>query len=245
MKNFFSSIRMRLIPVSFVVLVIFLLASCSKFDNDDNNNNSDAAGLMSFNLAPDQNAIGIALSGSNLTNTPLGYTNYSGTYQPIYPGSREVTSYSFQSDSSIVTLNYNFETNKYYSVFFAGNNGVYSNIVTRDNFDSLSSGSGKTFVRYINAIPDSTKPTVTITANGTKVIDAPAGFTSVSDFVAADPGQVAITVKNGSTIDASRTISLEQGKVYTVLLAGIPGATDTTKTVQIKYILNGSLATGQ
>ncbi len=86
---------------------------------------------------------------------------------------------------------------------------------------------------------------MTITANGTKVINTPAGFSSVSDFVAADPGQVTITVKNGSTIDASRTISLEQGKVYTVLLAGVPGATDTTKAVQIKYILNGSLATGQ
>jgi hypothetical protein len=77
------------------------------------------------------------------------------------------------------------------------------------------------------------------------VINTPAGFSSVSDFVAADPGQVAVSVKNGSNIDASRTISLEQGKVYTVLLAGIPGATDTTKAVQIKYILNGSLTDGQ
>ena len=100
-------------------------------------------------------------------------------------------------------------------------------------------------MRYINAIPDSTKPTVTITANGTNVVNTQAGFSSVSDFVAADPGQVTITVKNNTTIDANRTISLEQGKVYTVLLAGIPGATDTTKAVQIKYILNGSLATGQ
>lgn len=245
MKNFFSSIRMRLIPVSCLVLVAVLLAACSKFDNNDNNNNSSAAGLMSFNLAPDRSAVGVALSGSNLTNAPLGYTNYSGTYQPIYPGNRAVESYDYNSDSSIATLNYNFETNKYYSVFVAGANGVYTNIVTRDDFDSLSSGSGKTYVRYINAIPDSTKPTVSITANGNNVINTPAGFTSVSDFVAADPGQITITVKNNSTIDANRTISLEQGKVYTVLLAGIPGATDTTKAVQIKYILNGSLATGQ
>ena len=245
MKNFFSSIRMRLVPVSCVVLVIVLLAACSKFDNDDNNNNSSAAGLMSFNLAPDQSAVGVALSGSNLTNAPLGYTNYSGTYQPIYPGNRAVESYNYNSDSSIATLNYNFETNKYYSLFVAGANGVYTNIVTRDNFDSLSSGSGKTYVRYINAIPDSTKLTVSITANGNDVINAPAGFSAVSDFVAADPGQVTITVKNGGTIDANRAISLEQGKVYTVLLTGLPGATDTTKAVQIKYILNGSLATGQ
>ena len=245
MKKFFSSVRMRLIPASGVILITVLLAACSKFDNDDNNNNSQVAGLMSFNLAPDQSAVGVALSGSNLTNAPLAYTNYSGTYQPIYPGNRAVESYSYHTDSSIATLNYNFETNKYYSLFVAGANGVYTNIVTRDNFDSLSTGSGKTYVRYINAIPDSTKPTVTITANGTNVINTPAGFSFVSDFVATDPVQVIITVKNNTTIDANRTISLEQGKVYTVLLAGIPGATDTTKAVQIKYILNGSLATGQ
>ena len=71
MKDFFSPIRMRLVPVSCVVLVTVLLAACSKFDNDDNNNNSTVAGLMSFNLAPDKSAVGVALSGSNLTNAPL------------------------------------------------------------------------------------------------------------------------------------------------------------------------------
>jgi hypothetical protein len=200
---------------------------------------------MAFNLAPDKASVVVALSGSSLTNAPLAYTNYTGTYQRIYTGNREVKSYDYNTDSSFASANYNFEANKYYSLFVAGANGAYTNIVTLDNFDSLSSASGKTYVRYINAIPDSTQPTVTITANGTNVISTPAAFSSVSDFTAADPGQVTVAVKNNSTIDANRTISLEQGKVYTILLTGIPGATDTTKAVQIKYILNGSLATGQ
>jgi hypothetical protein len=41
--------------------------------------------------------------------------------------------------------------------------------------------------------------------------------------------------------DTSRTVTLEKDKVYTVLLVGIPGQTDTTKSVQIKYIANGTL----
>ena len=57
-----------------------------------------------------------------------------------------------------------------------------------------------------------------------------------------DAGDVAVKVSNGSSIDASRNIPVEQGKVHTVLLAGVPGAADTTKAVQIKYILNGSLS---
>ena len=245
MKNFFSSIRMPLVAATCLVLVTVLFAACSKFNDDDNNNNTPVSGLMAFNLAPDKSSIGIALSGSNLTNAPLAYTNFTGTYQRIYTGSREVESYDNTSDSTISTVNYNFEADKYYSLFVAGANGVYTNIITHDNFDSLSSASGKAYVRYINAIPDSTKPTVTITANGNNVINAPAAFSSVSDFTAADPGELTVTVKNNSTIDANRIISLEQGKAYTVLLVGIPGATDTAKTVQIKYILNGSLATGQ
>lgn len=245
MKNFFSSIRMTLVPVSCVVLASVLIAACSKSDNDDNGNNTPVSGLMAFNLAPDKAAVVVALSGNSLTNAPLAYTNYTGTYQPIYTGTRPVESYDYNTDSSIATVNYTFEADKYYSLFVAGANGVYSNIIAKDNFDSLSSASGKAYVRYINAIPDSTKPTVTITANGNNVVNTPAAFSSVSDFAAADPGQVTVTVKNNSTIDANRTISLEQGKVYTVLLTGLPGATDTTKAVQIKYILNGSLATGQ
>ena len=241
MKNFFSSVRMILVMVSCIALVTVLLTACSKFNDDNNNNNTPLSGLMSFNLAPDQPSIGVALSGSNLTNSPLSYTNFTGPYQRIYTGTRAVESYDYTSDSTIATVNYNFEANKYYSLFVAGANGTYTNIVTQDNFDSLSSASGKAYVRYINAIPDSTIPTVTITANGNNVINGPAAFSSVSDFTAADPGQVTIAINNNSTIDANRTITLEQGKVYTILLVGIPGATDSTKTVQIKYIQNGSL----
>ncbi len=243
MKNFFS-IRMRLLSAGLFVAAIVLLASCSKFDDDNNNNNTPVAGLMAFNLSPDQGSVAVALSGNNLTNAPLAYTSYTGTYQRVFTGNREVESYDYSKDSSLAKVNFNFEADKYYSLFVAGANGVYKNILTHDNFDSLNSTTGKAYIRYINAIPDSTKPTVTIAANGTDVINAPSGFSSVSDFAAANPGNVTVTVKNNSNIDANRSITLEEGSVYTVLLTGIPGATDTTKAVQIKYILNGSL-TGQ
>ena len=245
MKTFLSSIRITLVQVICIVTVAVLLAACSKFNDDAaNNNNTPVANLMAFNLAADQPSVGIALSGSNLTNNPLGYINYTGTYQRIYIGNRAVESYNNNSDSTIATTNFNFEANKYYSLFVAGANGNYTNILTRDNFDSLSTSTGKAYLRYINAIPDSTKPTITILANGNNVFNTSAAFSFVSDFAAAEPGQVSIAIKNNSSIDASRTVTLEKGKVYTVLLTGMPGAADTTKSVQIKYILNGNL-TGQ
>lgn len=241
MKTIYSFFRMRLVQLSAVLMLAVVIASCSKNDDIDNGN-TQAAGLMAFNLAPDKPAILFGLSGNSITNTALGYTNYSGDYRPIFPGNREVESYDYQKDTTITKASFTFENQKYYSVFLTGANGVYSNVITRDNFDSLKAANGKAYVRYVNAIPDSVRPAISFTVNGNKPIDvAAAPYTSVSDFVETDAGQVAVSVNNGSTIQASRTITLEQNRIYTVLLAGLPGSTDTATAVQIKYIMNGSL----
>ncbi len=239
MKSLFSFRRFA-VRLTGIVSLSLLLWSCTKFD-DDNNNNTSAAGLMSFNLAPDQSGVYITLSGNNLNNTPLAYTSYSGVYQAIFPGDRPVQSFSYPSDSAIAQVNHVFTPNKYYSLFVIGANDHYQNLVTNDNFDSLAATSGKAFIRYINAIPDSSKPLVTIAANGNNVVNTNASFASVSDFATIDAGDVAVRVSNGSSVDASRNITLEQNKVYTVLLVGTPGAADTTRSVQIKYISNGTV----
>jgi len=239
MKNFFSSIRLGLIPAGCFLAVTMLLSACSKFD-DDNNSDTPVSGIMSFNLAPDKSAVGISIGGNNLTNAPLSYTNYSGNYQLIYAGSRPVESYDYLKDSSISSVDYNFAADRYYSLFVVGVNGNYQNVITNDNFDSLASTTGKAFIRYINAIPDSTKPAVTITANGSNGINDNASFKAISDFKEVNAGELVVKV-NSTTIDAARTITVQQGNVYTILLVGQPGQTDTTKAVQIKYILNGSV----
>lgn len=245
MKNFFSSMRMLLMPVAGLLTVAILLSACTKFDNDDNSNNTPVAGLLSFNLAPDQPAVGIAIGSNALTNSPLAFTNYSGTYQRIFPGTRTIESYDFRRDSTISKVDFSFNPDKYYSLFVVGGNGNYRNVITQDNFDSLSATAGKAYIRYVNAIPDSTQPLVTFAAGGTSVISDNAPFTAVSDFREISSGDVAVSVNNNTTINSSRTISLEQGKVYTVLLVGRPGETDSTRSVQIKFITNGSLDSNQ
>jgi hypothetical protein len=215
MKSFFSFIRMSLAPAGGLLAVTILLSACSKFDSD-NNTGTPVAGLMSFNLAPDKPSIGIALGGNNLTTSPLAYTNYSGIYQLIYPGNRAVESYDYIKDSTITTVDYNFTADKYYSLFVVGANGNYKNVITNDNFDSLTSATGKAYIRYVNAIADSAKPAVTVTANGSNVINDNASFTDISDFKEMNAGDAVVKVSNNTTIDASRTITLEQGKVYTI-----------------------------
>jgi hypothetical protein len=132
-----------MIPVAGVLTLGVLLGACSKFDDDDNGSNTPVSALMSFNLVPDKAGIGIALSGNLLTNSALSYTNFTGTYQQIYPGNREIESFDADTDSTLAKNSFSFEPDKYYSLFVTGANGSYANIVTRDNFDSLGNTSGK------------------------------------------------------------------------------------------------------
>ena len=241
MKRRFFLLRPGIIALTGILIGSLLFSACKK-GLDNESTQTPVAGLMAFNLVPDKEAIGVALSGNNFTNSPLAYTNYSGGYRGVYVGSRQVESYDFSSGATLDTTLQVFEPNTYYSVFVAGLNGKYKNIIVKDDLDSLSSTTNEAFVRYVNAVPDSTgQPLVTISSNGTNVFSNDAAFASVSDFKKITPGNVSVTVNNEAAINANRTIVLEGGKIYTILLVGTPGATDSTKAVQIKYIQNGTI----
>ncbi|MET0392671.1 MAG: DUF4397 domain-containing protein [Chitinophagaceae bacterium] len=232
MKTIFSSFRLPVLAV----LTVFAFSACNKLDDDDIPD-APVSGLMAFNLAPDVSQAAIALSGSSITPSPLAFNSYTGGYLAVYSGDRSIESYNYGLSSSLATSSHTFAENQYYSVFVVGANSNYRHVVVADNLDELS-GSGQAFVRYINAIPDSSRPSVTITAGGSNIVNDNAAFASVSGFVAANAGDATVSVTNGGTINANRTITLEQGKIYTVLLTGIPGTGDG---VQIRYIQNGTV----
>ncbi len=233
-------LRRSLIPVVAVVSAGVLFTACLK--DKDNGPDIPAAGLMAFNLAPDQSALVIRLSGNSLTQAPLDYTSYTGVYQNIYTGSRPVEAFDYRNGTRLTNTNYTFEPNKYYSLFVIGADSAYKNIVSVDNFDSLTTADGKAYVRYINAITDSVNtPNVTIAAGGNNVVNENATYGAVSEFKAVTPGQVSVVVKNNNGVDASRNITLEGKKVYTILLAGKPGATNDNQKVQIRFIVNGTV----
>ena len=242
MKKLFFSVRTYVVSFSVFLLFIFLFSACKK--TVDTASRPPVSGLMAFNLVPDKLSLGIAVSGQSLTNSPLLYTSYTGGYLGIYSGNRNVTSYDFNSGTILATTSQLFADSASYSVFALGTNGNYRNLVVRDNLDSLSSTSGQAFIRYVNGIADSTiQPLVTISSNGTDVFNNNAPFATISEFKGVTPGDVSVKVLNESAINASRTITLEPGKIYTVLLVGLPNQTDSAKAVQIKFIQNGTVAT--
>lgn len=239
MKKVTLSFRRSVFAGLAIMAAAVLFTACSKNKNDDVD--IPAAGLMAVNLSPDQQSVVVTLSGNLLTRAPLSYTSFTGGYQNIYIGERAVQSFDYPSSKPLASQNYTFANDKYYSVFVIGANNSYRNVVTVDNVDSLSSTSGNAYIRYVNGVTDSVNtPVVTIAKGGTNVISETAAYAGVSDFKEVAPGELTITAKNGAAIDASRTITVEQGKVYTVLVSGVPGATDDTK-VQIRFIQNGTL----
>jgi hypothetical protein len=229
----------RLVVFASVVSIAVLFSACKKNNNDVPK--TPVAGLMAFNLAPDQPQVGVALSGNFLPGTPLSYGSFTGTYLNIYAGSRSVNSYGGPGSQLLDSLTYPFEQGKYYSVFVVGTNNSYKNIIAQDNYDSLTASSGKAYVRYINAIADQSSSNVTVSSNGTNVVNSSASFGQVSPFVAVTPGQLNVAVSNEGSVNASRTINVSQQKAYTVLLMGQPNQTDSSKAVQIRFIENGTV----
>lgn len=210
-----------------------LAAGCKK--NNDHNPQPQVAGLMAFNLAPDQPLTGISLSGSHLL--PLPYTSYTGGYIRIYPGSRSTASYQVSNGNTLATTTYNYAPGKYYSLFVMGADSSYRNVVVNDGLDTLSGTAGQSYIRYVDAITDSSSSNVTAGS----AINAQARFGDVSDFMKIAQGSTAVSISNGGNINATRTINLQEGKIYTVLFLGNPSGTGAADSVQIRYVENGTL----
>src|SRR6476620_1836021 len=127
MKKTFFSFRASLSVIA-VVLAAGLLSACNK--KDAVATHIPAAGIMVFNLAPDKDGIGVALSGNLLNSTPLGYTDFNGIYQNIYTGTRDIKAFDLR-DSVFASSSFTFDDDNFYSLFVTGNNGVYNTITVK------------------------------------------------------------------------------------------------------------------
>ncbi len=227
--NISASSGFTFFVLSFVTILLF--SACSK--NNDVTPQIPAAGLMAFNLAPDKPSIGFTVSGSQITNVGLNYTGYTGQYVAVSPGTRELVSFDFAGGSTIKTSNHVFEDSSYYSVFLLGANGQYNHVFAKDNFDAIAPVSGKAWVRYINAIADtSVRPNVTIGS-----VTEGAVFGTITPFVQVNAGSLtaAISIEN-----VTRTITVEENKIYTILFVGLTNQTNPALAPQVKFIVNGS-----
>lgn len=233
MKKLFDLTGSSRLLLSALALTVIIFSACSK--NDDNQFDPPAAGkLMVFNLAPDKPSVAFTLSGNPLGNAPLGYTSFSGTYFNIFPGNRELRSVDFNNGATIATSTETYNDSSYYSAFLLGVNGQYRHVVTEDDYSDVVPVTGKAWVRYINAIAD-TSATANITVAGTTEA---AAYGTISAFRQVDAGAVTFAIASEQA-NASRTITTTENRIYTILFVGIPGATAPGAAPEIKFIENG------
>lgn len=219
---------------------VLMISSCKK--DPINVPLQPVAGFMAFNLAADKPNVGFAISGTNLTNSAVIFTGYTGAYALINTGIREVEAYDFNSGTTISTQSANFRDSSYNSSFLLGYNGIYKTIVVEDKLIPLTATTGKAWVRYVNAIADTVaNPVVTVSSNGNNAINEPAAFAKVSEFQLVNAGAITINVTDSAAISTNRTITVGENKIYTLLLVGVPNDTDPAKVVQVKFIQNGQL----
>ena len=230
-KNFEFNSTLKFLSATLFVVLFF--TACNK---DEDLTPVPTAHLMAFNLAVDKPAVGFTLSGNQFGNNVLDYSAYTGTYLPIFTGSREVRSFDYTTGSTIAISQQNFADSMYYSAFLIGYDGEYKNVVVRDDYEPVTPVTGKAWVRHINAIADSTlSSSVNIGA-----VDDNSSYGAVSAFSLVNAGSVDVSVSSGSSFDVQRTIELEENKIYTILFIGSPGHQDPDKAVSIRFIENGT-----
>lgn len=231
-----SVLKNKFFYLSLITAVTF--SACKK----DKIVSTPVAGVMAFNLIPDSTQpVVFVVDNNSITNSAISFNNYTGGYLPVNIGPRKLGLYQMNSNQPLDTAFYTFENGKYYSLFAMGANGSYMTKIVSDRLDSLPTTTGNAFVRYVNGIPDSSSQNITITANGSEVLNTNTSLGDVSGFTGIAPGDITINVNNDSTISANKTITLEKDKVYTLLLTGMPNATDTAKAVKVHYIINGTV----
>lgn len=237
--NYKSTRWMRLSFYSLLIAAISIfIISCNKKSDTPTQASS---GLMVVNLAADRNAVGFYVDGGNITYSPLAFTNYNGGYQPIYPGTRSVSAFDYNNGGTLASTDENFEEGKYYSAFLLGNTNGYQTVVVNDNLDSLQAVGTQAYIRFVNAIADSTTSTsVRFTQMENQPVEIPVSYRTVSEFEAAHSGDLSLELLRNGAISTQRTINLEPNKVYTVLFAGVPGSSGSD-SLQIRYITNGTV----
>ncbi len=214
-----------------------LLVSCKK---EKTESKVGVAGLVAFNLAPDQNHLMITVDDSYFTSTPLLYSRYTGKYFGIYEGNRSIVAFDNTTNKDLAQLDFNFKDSGYYSLFFIGYKSHYRNFLVEDKLSSIPKSTGKSFVRYLYAIPDSLGSHVTVSNSGINTFDESNTYGNISEFKQIEPGNVDVKIMNGSgDIDLQRSLSLQSDGIYTILLQGTTQSTDTLQKVKINLIKNG------
>jgi hypothetical protein len=221
MKNYKKTRSLTLGILFLSISLIF--SSCLKNLNSDNEP-QQAAAINVVNASPGPLAFNFFLD-NGIVNGPALAFGQETTYLLATTGTRKFDIASAGTVNSLLADTLSLETDKYYSVFVAGENASLSTFVTED--DVAAPASGKAKIRFINLSPDGGTLALGI-KNGATLFPGQT-FKTTSAFAEIDPAAYMLVLKaqDGSAAFES-SVDVAAGKIYTVWAGGLKNGVDNT-----------------
>ncbi len=178
------------------------------------------ARMRVINASPNSSGLDVKLNQSTFVQNVL-FGNSSG-YQFLRSGLRQITVFrSIQPNQPLITLNFQFETNKLYSFILMDSVSILTPVLIEDlNFTFEP---GKCYVRFINASPNSPPFDIKIGNPGGATIHSYFTYQQITSYEPYDPQVLSFVFTRSSTTEeliSLRGFSLSAGKAYTIIVMG-------------------------
>jgi hypothetical protein len=213
------------------MVIMLSLTSCF----DDDGEPTPVAYVSIFHASPDAPDLDVVVDNQSAFNQPLEYTDYTG-YNQFFTGNRELAFHPFNANNVLLDTTYNFQANKAYSVFVAGEVDNLSALIVEDQADEPAEGNA--LVRLVHLSPDAPAVDFIVGDEDTPLFSDQA-FKEITDFteVAADTYELTITDVGGSEALVSvPDAELDEGDIYTVIVRGFvdpPSGNTNDLSIQI------------
>lgn len=219
MKNH-SLIHFKLLAL-IIIGGIFILSSCK---TDTPVLSFGESHIRIINASPDDNAINVYINDTLKTSSPLAFGE-SNSYAPISGG---VNHFQVKVNGNLVNhsdLTFQLDTNKFFTVFVAGNisKDSMSYVSLQDDLKVLTDTTAK--VRFVNLAPNSPYLDVVVSTDPQDSISSFSGvnFGSGANYKQFKAGNYTIKLRqSGKNVDLATPISIkfEAKKIYTLWAKG-------------------------
>ncbi|MBK6846216.1 MAG: DUF4397 domain-containing protein [Proteobacteria bacterium] len=210
------------------------VAACG--DDDETVSGVGQAKVRVIHASYDAPPVDVSIDGAKAISA-LAYGKSSG-YAGVAAGKRAVTVAPSAGGASVITAELTLEKDTDYTVFAVNALSAIGPVVATD---ARAPSVGKAKVRFVHAAPDAPAVDIKVGTPTASPVFGNAAFKSVAPYAAVDAGPYAFVVTaagQSTAVISFKAVTLEAGKVYTVVALGTLAASDATPFVVRAFVDN-------
>lgn len=218
MKKLITSLLFQL---SAFITITLSLTSC--LDDDLTISQPDPYALVAiYNAVPTSPDMDVFLNGSKIISAPIKYDELISP-SPIPAGNSTFNFVAVNSTDTIVSVEYDFENEKTYSIFIVNKtDSTMEALVMQDSLRAVPANTA--LLRVLHLSPDSRSLYVTRTGTNVPVRSNIYGYKQITPFVeipATTTNFKLSTTSHGAAIDTIADYNIEPLKVYLLIIKGL------------------------